>query len=951
MSIKLRTLPLFRAILAAGQAAQTAVMTATNVFNTVFSGQLVTSQLPQTMNAQLQTSIGPFPLNNVQFTQGIAADFDLMTQLPIPANESFTSLTLFSGSLNTGTTGITLVSNLTEAHLHYNGTGTGSFANVVVSLLTTLTSALVSEFQARITNPGLVWYHNFESDAEVKQFQWTGGFGGGNDPTGAGDVAITGFPNVVRVPTGGPDGGGYLQITHPVGVAPNRIEVGQWWRPFSPMTGASNGKGVSDAAAMGSLTPQVFTPSPQGSQTNTWAAGSKPGWYGPTPDSRFDGTDFWFQLRVMMDPRRTTPGNGNSFGPTNAPGGKLAWFNVTASSNPNQELVTYQCYTQHNQLTAAGQPNYHMMYSRNGQLTFEGIGGGTAIQVGHDWTGLICDAYNGVVGGCWNYATDGTWDTLLYHVTPGVAGSASTHLEVWAAHANQTSYVKLWDVMYDAAYSVDGSANFLPGWNALLLSAYNNGYIGSGGYDTGTQFWTRYAQLLFSKSFIACPNVPTINVNAASSPGGNGTAAAPFQTIQAGINAAVAGQTVLVQPGSYPELATVNKAITLRAAGSGGGNFPVTILGQQTRTNGILITSSGVVVDGFKVTFAVGVGIYVLGPNVSVVEIKNCWTRETGSSGIAAWGTAFNTDPAASNWRGIQNLFIHDNIVERANNAFWGAGGFNEHITIANGVYNFRIYRNVVGNSLNSFGDYSAANGGEGIDLKEAVENGWVYNNTVYNLQRNGIYVDAGRSNVNNGYTLPGFARNIHVFNNLVYGIQAHGITVTAEARIADSATAANGRKGGAIQDIFIDYNTVYGCVAAGILAYDFGLLSNGFTPSNVPLADNVQIVNNITHGNNTGGTGAYSGHVIDHHWMTNLLVKKPVTTGNFAGIHTISGTPTIVTPINSDPLFVNGPGADFHLQAGSPADNAGGDALITPTTDFYGTTRVVPTAIGAVER
>jgi hypothetical protein len=84
---------------------------------------------------------------------------------------------------------------------------------------------------------------------------------------------------------------------------------------------------------------------------------------------------------------------------------------------------------------------------------------------------------------------------------------------------------------------------------------------------------------------------------------------------------------------------------------------------------------------------------------------------------------------------------------------------------------------------------------------------------------------------------------------------------------------------------------------------------------------------------------------------MTNLLVKKPVTTGNFAGIHTISGTPTIVTPINSDPLFVNGPGADFHLQAGSPADNAGGDALITPTTDFYGTTRVAPTAIGAVER
>jgi hypothetical protein len=75
------------------------------------------------------------------------------------------------------------------------------------------------------------------------------------------------------------------------------------------------------------------------------------------------------------------------------------------------------------------------------------------------------------------------------------------------------------------------------------------------------------------------------------------------------------------------------------------------------------------------------------------------------------------------------------------------------------------------------------------------------------------------------------------------------------------------------------------------------------------------------------------------------------------AGVATF---PNIFTnSINSDPLFANTAGFDFHLQSGSPAigvglttivDHTGGYSVQAPTYDIDGRVRPSPPSLGAYE-
>lgn len=344
------------------------------------------------------------------------------------------------------------------------------------------------DWNQRISDPGVVWYHDFDTAAEVNAFRWTGGYKGGNDPLALGNPEA---PNVAWVATGGADGGGYMQLTRNTPSMDNCY----WWRPFSPLTGASNGRGKDDPGANGLLTPQVFKATDGGNQLLSWATSdkSKPGWYGNSSynDPTFDGTDFYLQLRVMADPRRTSTGNIQV--------GKFTAFSTTNNSYTNQELVTYGGYFP--KTNGAGAPNYHNIYQGHNYLPLADAStssNGTAIQLGSEISG-VCDPYGSINSGCWSYS--GAWDTLLYHVSPGHNGVSDTKLEVWAAHPNQTSYTKIWSVIFPAYF--DSSGNTIGGvakngWNAMLCWIYHNG-------ATMTPFWQRYDQIIFSKSFIPCP--------------------------------------------------------------------------------------------------------------------------------------------------------------------------------------------------------------------------------------------------------------------------------------------------------------------------------------------------------------------------------------------------------------------------------------------------------------
>ncbi len=349
-------------------------------------------------------------------------------------------------------------------------------------------STAALDWNTRISDPGVVWYHNFDSAAEVNAFRWTGAYRGGNDPLAVGN---SNAKYVAWVPTGGADGGGYMQLTR----NNSGMDNDYWWRPFSPLTGDSNGRGVDDPGASGSLAPGTFVATDGGNQLLNWGASNnpKPGWYGNASyqNSFSDGTDFYVQVRVMADPRRTATGNIQV--------GKFTSFSTTNNSYTSQELVTYAGYFP--KASGVGTANYHNVYQGYNYAPLADVAttsSGTRIQLGSA-IGGVCDPYSGVNAGCWAYSFG--WDTLLYHVTPGHNGTADTRYEVWAAHEGETSYRKIWDVVFPAYF--DSGGNTIGGvarngWNAMLCWIYHNG-------ASMSTFWQRFDQIIFSKAFIACP--------------------------------------------------------------------------------------------------------------------------------------------------------------------------------------------------------------------------------------------------------------------------------------------------------------------------------------------------------------------------------------------------------------------------------------------------------------
>jgi len=294
---------------------------------------------------------------------------------------------------------------------------------------------------------------------------------GGNDPLAKGSPYAS---NTAWVASGGADGGGYMRLYRPTGTVGDGT---YWWRPFSPLTGASNGRGQNDPGAGGTLPLQTYTATDGGSALYNYMDRARPGWYGHADyhnTGAFDGTDFWVQVRVKIDPRRTKAGN--------VVNGKLLNFSTTRLSYTNQEIVTVSAYP-----TPAGEgtPNIHAMYDGTyGYLRDKGVGTKNPT----------------------NWAYSFGWDTLLYHVTPGhqntVTGTIvkDTRLEVWAARQGETQYTKIWDVMYDAWFDtpLEYTPNMKNGWNAFICWIYQNG-------EYNSEFFQCFDQIIFSKSMIPCP--------------------------------------------------------------------------------------------------------------------------------------------------------------------------------------------------------------------------------------------------------------------------------------------------------------------------------------------------------------------------------------------------------------------------------------------------------------
>lgn len=318
------------------------------------------------------------------------------------------------------------------------------------------------DWQARISQPGVVWHHDFRLDSEIDAFRWTGGVG--NDPN---DV---GRPNTVRRITSDGITGGCLEIFRPAGSADGAV----WWRPFSPIVGSGNGKGADDPGANGSISVESYAATQGGGEIAGW----QPGYYGNTVyhsshPGRFDGTEYYFQVRVKMDARRATELDG----------GKLFYFTRTDQSLTSQEIVT-----QSGQDGNVSGRNFFNMY-RSGSPALSSDDPGSENQVGNE--SGTCD-WPAQINACWEWSND--WDTLLYRVRPGLHSNNDTLVQVYAAHPGESKYTRIWN-----QDNVDLPFAEIEGHGAVIFSCYQNGE------NFTTDVYHRYCQAIFSKDPIPAP--------------------------------------------------------------------------------------------------------------------------------------------------------------------------------------------------------------------------------------------------------------------------------------------------------------------------------------------------------------------------------------------------------------------------------------------------------------
>ncbi len=329
-----------------------------------------------------------------------------------------------------------------------------------------------ADWEFRSGQPGVVWYHDFRTDAEVDNFRWAGGVG--NDP---GDTTLPG--RCVRNASDGITGGGCLELIHPVG----RGGAPGWWRPFSPLSGESNGRGIDDPGAGDTLAIQPWDPSNR-SENERFRRGyyAHPSYIGADgfASDQFDGSEFWLQFRIKMDPNRYLDGTPSA--------GKLS-FLATTQQTLNQEIVQMN--------PRNGVATWYTNFG-NSPDTGQRMGrdqGYRGKQPGGDYDSCSLDTG----AGCWIYS-GGEWVTWLYHLVPGQDGVKDTLFEAYVARQGQTDYELVFSYLNTINFS-GANTGHPKGYNAFQPSNYMNGQ------NSSVQWYQRYDQIVFSRQFIPCPQV------------------------------------------------------------------------------------------------------------------------------------------------------------------------------------------------------------------------------------------------------------------------------------------------------------------------------------------------------------------------------------------------------------------------------------------------------------
>jgi hypothetical protein len=421
--------------------------------------------------------------------------------------------------------------------------------------------------------------------------------------------------------------------------------------------------------------------------------------------------------------------------------------------------------------------------------------------------------------------------------------------------------------------------------------------------------------------------------NSAANDSNPGTEAEPWETIEHAADTLEAGEMAYIKAGVYPG------DVDVRNSGERGREIIFSAYPGDERKaiieNGTFSIKgeSHIKVIGLKIqNVSDSYGFRIEGDNdsngddipgnppVENITLAGNHTYDTYKSAISVWGVRYQKD--AGDFINVVDLLIEDNLIEKANN-----GGYNENITLANGIANAIVRFNEV----TTGGDPSR--GGEGIDFKDGVRDSYMHDNYIHGLNRRAIYVDGGEA-------AGAITSNVHIYNNLIIDDPSSAIMIASEGV-------------GNVDGVYIYNNVVLGSEQSGISVYNH--------PEGRGISDvqNIAIFNNTIIDGGRGGSG-WGGIGLNHPEADNIIVRNNIAwDGNGYDIAVKNGTDaTVVNNLCSDdlceyqddPRFVNPTfdvnTADYRLRSDSPAIDAGfeaplaGFSLTSPDFDKDGVSR-----------
>jgi parallel beta-helix repeat protein len=369
---------------------------------------------------------------------------------------------------------------------------------------------------------------------------------------------------------------------------------------------------------------------------------------------------------------------------------------------------------------------------------------------------------------------------------------------------------------------------------------------------------------------------------------GCGTVGSPCRTIQYAAGLVEAGDTVLINPGTYTGGVTVETSgtagepITFRANGSG-----VVINGSGGERDAFFITwADYIVVDGLTIQNATRAGMRV--DNSHHVTVRNCTFANNTTWGLFTDFSDYTTVENCESYGAVEEHGIY-------------ISNSSDYPTIRGN----RLHHNH-GCGLHMNGDISM--GGDGIISYALIEDNIIYENGV-----------AGGSGINmDGVT------NSLIRNNLLYDNHASGISIFQ----IDGGSGSHDNR--------VLNNTI-------VMASDgrWGINVPGTGDTNNKLFNNIIYNYHSWRGSITIGSPTLSGFESDYNVVMDRFSTDDgdtrITLAQWQALgydtHSIIATPT--------QLFVDVSADDYHLKAGSPAINAG-TLLGDVTDDLEGNPRPV---------